>query len=158
MTKEKSLIWVLLNLSAAFDRVDQEILLSQRETDVGVSGVALSWFRCYVSGRSQSVSCHGPASQSRTFTYGVPQGSDLGPLLICDYLRPLDLVLENTTPAIISMLAKLTCNCLSILVIQVPADNRLNNCLADIRSCMSENFLKLNVIKLNLSLLVTQRG
>ena len=47
---------VLLDLSAAFDTVDYDILLQRLETSFGVTGTALSWFQTYLSGRTQCVS------------------------------------------------------------------------------------------------------
>jgi len=44
---------VLLDLSAACDTIDHEILLSRLETDIGVTRTALSWFRFYLAGRSR---------------------------------------------------------------------------------------------------------
>jgi len=45
---------VLLDLSAAFDTVDHNILLSIHNTRFSVHGTALDWFRSYLSGRTQS--------------------------------------------------------------------------------------------------------
>jgi len=88
-------VLVLLDMSAAFDAVDHDILLFPLETDVGVSGIALSWFRPYLSGRSQSVSCDGRACSCRHDTCGVPQGLVLGPLLFCISMRPLEHILQK---------------------------------------------------------------
>jgi len=44
---------VLLDLSAAFDTVDHNILLSIHNTRFSVHGTALDWFRSYLSGRTQ---------------------------------------------------------------------------------------------------------
>jgi len=65
------------------------------ETDVGDSGVTLSWFRSYLPGRSQSVSCADCTSPCHAATCGVPQGSVLGPLLFCIYTRPVELTLQK---------------------------------------------------------------
>ncbi len=46
---------VLLDLSAAFDAIDHNILLNRLENFVGISGSALAWFKSYLSDRHQFV-------------------------------------------------------------------------------------------------------
>jgi len=86
---------VLLDLSAAFDTIDHEILLSRLATDVRVKGITLSWLMCYLSDRTQVVSCADDLSSSRPVTCGVPQGSVLGQLLFCICTRPLEQIIER---------------------------------------------------------------
>src|SRR4029434_11108122 len=65
---------VLLDLSAAFDTVNQRILLSILSS-MRISGKAHSWFESYLTGRSFYVSGQGQLSVPHHLTTGVPQGS-----------------------------------------------------------------------------------
>ena len=46
---------VILDLSAAFDTVNHEILCRQLQTTLGMSGLVIDWFRSYLQGRTQQV-------------------------------------------------------------------------------------------------------
>ena len=85
MNKQHVTILVLLDLSAALDTVDHNVLLSRLHSKFGISGTALEWFRSYLNGRSQRVMVQGNLSQSLNLDFGIPQGSCLGPLLFTIY-------------------------------------------------------------------------
>ena len=80
---------LLLDLSAAFDTVDNDILLTRLHYKYSISGIALEWFRSYLTNRSQFALIEGCRSQSREFKCGVPQGSVLGPIQYVLYTAPL---------------------------------------------------------------------
>ena len=89
------MILVLLDLTAAFDTVDRNISVSSLQHPVGISGSALNWFRSYLEGRSMCVRLGGSESHSAPLSYGVPQGSILGPLLFSLYLLLLGSILRK---------------------------------------------------------------
>ena len=85
----KSTIVISLDLSAAFDTIDHQILLSRLNTSFRISDTTLSWLQSYLTNRTSSVRIGRHCSSSVTCTTGVPQGSVLGPLLFTAYVSPI---------------------------------------------------------------------
>ena len=83
-----SSVLFLLDLSAAFNTVNHQILLSTLE-GMGVSGSALSLFASYLTGRSYQVTLRIGLCQPHRLTTGVLQVSVLGPLLFSFYTTSL---------------------------------------------------------------------
>jgi hypothetical protein len=84
---------VLLDLSAAFDPVNHDLLLATL-TKLKIGGTALQWLRSYLTDRNQFVCLHGETSDSKKLTCAVPQWSVLGPLLFSIYTSTLGQVLR----------------------------------------------------------------
>ena len=89
----KASLLVLLDLSAAFDTVDHQLLLSDF-SDCGVQGTALSLLESYLENREQCVAIGESQSEPTTLQYGVPQGCVLGPGLFTVYTGTLAFLLE----------------------------------------------------------------
>ena len=71
----------MLDLSAAFDTINHTILLKRLGNWFGVSGKALDWFNLYFTGRSERIKLGNCLSSRSDLSFGVTQGSVLGPLL-----------------------------------------------------------------------------
>lgn len=67
----------LLDLSAAFDTVDHDILVRRLECSCRLKGTVLAWLKNYLVGRVRSVIWGDLMSPSRQVLSGVPQGSVL---------------------------------------------------------------------------------
>ena len=81
MDSGKPVARTLLDLSAAFDTIDYDILFNSLRDWFGVDGTVLSWIKSYLSNRKQKVKLGNSFSDAFSLPYGVPQGSVLGPLL-----------------------------------------------------------------------------
>ena len=136
---------VLLDLSAAFDTIDHDTLLSCLWSRFGFAGSALKWFRSYLQDRFQSVKIGSSLSNLFKLKFGVPQGSVLGPPLFSLYTTPLGQVIRKYTGVRYHFYADDT----QLFIHLSPDDSlksfdRLKSCLNDIQVWMSENKLKLN--------------
>ena len=94
---------VLLDLSAAFDTVDHQILLDRLKYMFGFTGLVFNWIASYLSSRSQKVVVDHAKSPSTPLSFRVPQGSILGPILFTLYQPPLGKSAINMALHIICM-------------------------------------------------------
>ena len=84
---------IFIDLEKAFDTVNHQILLSKLY-HYGIRGVSNKWFHSY---RHQKVSLNGESSSRLPITYGVPQGSILGPLLFLIYINDMHHAMKFST-------------------------------------------------------------
>ena len=98
----KCVALLLLDLSAAFDTVDHEILLNRLNSKFGISGNALMLFRTYLSNRRQFVRLDDSSSTPLELDCGVL--NDLFLDLSCTYSTLLLLLIFY-----IAMICQFTC-------------------------------------------------
>ena len=143
----RAVLLVLLDLSAAFDTIDHNILISRLSQRICVKRTALNWFRSYLTDWSTQVDIAGELSNPTILQFGLPQGSVVGPVGYSLYTLPVgDIayyhnvshhVYADDTQLYVSFDPK------------VPGDlnsaiTRLQNCILDIKNWMTANKLKLN--------------
>ena len=145
MDKKQCCFLVLLDLSAAFDTVNHNILINRLSDRFGVKDDALSWITSYLHNRSNFVSINGSRSSPVVQHCNVPQGSVLGPTFFSDYISPLSHIFDKWGVLFHSyaddtqIYAPFTPGVDEDIVL-----NRLTNCINEVRIWMAKNFLKLN--------------
>lgn len=144
MDRGKVTALTLLDLSAAFDTIDHQILLQRLEGWFGVSGAALNWFSSYLNNRSQRIKLGDCLSSEVPLQFGVPQGSVLGPILFTLYTSPLSqFITDHSIPHHLYADD-------SQLYVSFTSDDssfslgKLQSCLSAVQKWMFSNKLKLN--------------
>ena len=88
-------VLIMLDLSAAFDVIDHDILLKRLEYSYGISDNTLSWFESYLKDRTQCVSVGNATSSDLVLNFSVPQGSVLGPRAYCMFAKPIGEIIRR---------------------------------------------------------------
>ena len=139
----KGVMLVLLDLSAAFDTVDPNILVERLENLFGITGSASEWTRSYFENRTQSVKVQNSLSKKKPVN-SLPQGSNFGPFGFPKYSSPIGKICAKHGISY-HMYADDT-----QLYIEFTHDNidakkaQLEACIAEIKAWMANNRLKLN--------------
>jgi hypothetical protein len=143
----RAVLVVLLDLSAAFDTIDHDILLNRLSDSFNITGMALQWIKTYLQGRKVCVSVDAVPSDKYDLKFGIPQGSVLGPLFFVLYTYCIGPIIQkhgiryhiyaDDVQLYLSFDPK-TANATDLAI------SRLSSCIGDIRGWMKRNMLKLN--------------
>ena len=133
---------VFLDLKKAFDTVDHDILLNKLKC-LGVSNIENDWVNSYLVDRSQRCYGNGVLSNSREVKCGVPQGSNLGPLLFLVYINDLPGCRRESNPNLYADDTSITYSNSDMNIIE----DKLNADLERLHVWLRSNRLSLNVVK-----------
>ena len=86
---------IMIDMSAAFDTIDHNILLHRLSHHFGINNSVLSWFCSYLNNRSHCVDVNKIISRSFQLFSGVPQSSVLAPILFTLYIKPLTSIISK---------------------------------------------------------------
>ena len=150
LDEQRGIVLVMLDLSAAFDTIDHNLLLNRLRTRLGVEGVALRWLSEYYKDRTQATIIKDAVSGSLPLQFGAPQGSIIGPedykiytLPVGDITRKNDLVFHgyaDDSGNYISFKLKDQHDLEQALC-------KVEQCTSEIKEWMTQNKLKLNDTK-----------
>ncbi|XP_072041126.1 uncharacterized protein [Amphiura filiformis] len=111
------------------------------------TGTALEWFGSYLKGWSSRVNINGTMSDPVTTDFGLPQGSVLGPLLFTKYYKPIGEIVgkhgidyhqyADDSQLYVAFNPRNPDDIIKTL-------NKISCCIADIKYCLTANYLKLN--------------
>ena len=137
---------VAIDLSAAFDTVDHNILLNVLEDRFGIKNSSLKWVDSYLRPRSLRV-CVGDAYSSvLSLDFSVPQGSGAGPSFYSAYASTV----RDIAPATVDIHGYADDHALkkafkaSSRTDEITSIASLRSVIFDIKSWMDENRLKMN--------------
>ena len=139
------LVLLLLDLSAAFDTINHDILLNKLKHLFGINKSVLKWFSSYLDERLFYVKINNSKSDKCFLRIGVPQSSILGPILFILYTKNLEIIARRYGFEI-----HLYADDTQLYIEFDPVtqskwiEQNIKACLNEIQAWMISNFLKLN--------------
>ena len=116
LDNDKAVLMVLLDVPAAFDTVDRDILLDRLESRFGIRDMVKSWFSTYLGGRVTEVSIDGDFSDDHVLRYSLPQGSIIGPRGLILYTSPVGNIMRAFDFSDLSTPMLMIHNCMPSLI------------------------------------------
>lgn len=125
----------------------------EKLSNFGFDRSAVQWFKSYLVERSQSICMNGVCSEPQSISFGVRQGSVLGPLLFIMYVNDLPLAIKfcNVELYADDTLLYFTSDSASTI------EHNLTLDLANITCWLRGNYLPLNIDKTKLMLIGTHQ-
>ena len=147
VSQRKGVFLALLDLSAAFDTVNHEILLTRLANEIGLQGNVLKWISSYLAGRTTCVHINSMFSERLDLKYGIPQGSIVGPQQFSIYTIPIGAILRKH-----NLLFHIYADDIQLYTCFDPKDHnsiitalsRMSACIDEVRLWMTVNRLKFN--------------
>ena len=119
---------IFIDYKKAFDAISHEILLKKLKR-FSISNPVIDWLQSYLTGRQQRTMVKGIISKWKDITYGVPQGSTLGPLLFLLFVDD-----------VINLDLQSKCVLYADDIVLYCADGDINNNLMTLKNDMSKIF------------------
>ena len=141
--------FIAIDLSAAFDTVDRNVLLSVLENKFGVGGTALELCDTYLCPRHCKVNINNSYSTPRELPFSVPQGSCAGPVLYSMYASTIQHIIMNNQISLYGYADNhgLRMTCKPDAESEISTVKDLQDCLTSVKDWMDENQLKMNSSK-----------
>ena len=133
---------IFIDLKKAFDTIDHSVLIRKLHK-YGVDRSSLKWFESYLCDRSQKCSINGHLSNIAPVSCGVPQGSNLGPLLFLVYINDLPNCLSLASPRMFADDTNITFAASTM----ADLENVINSELRNLNCWLVTNKLSLNIAK-----------
>ena len=147
MESQEAAALVVLDLSAAFDTVDHDLLLVILKSHFGIDGIPLAWIRSYLNSRSFQVQVGGALSETIYIPYAVPQGSLFDPVLFICYIATLENIIQDTSTSQLGYADDHAVYNSFLATDELPALKKLSEVTVKIRNWMRQPFLKMNDLK-----------